>query len=567
MPEPLPVPNSERFSTSAFDRPGLILIVDDDPGPRKLAAHLLAEQHHLVLEAETGEDGLRLAQQRTPDLLLLDIKLPGIDGFEVCRRLRADPATEHIPVILLTVLADSEAHVRGLECGANDFLTKPADSLVLAARVRALLKYRRAVYMLQQAQTTLEARVAERTAELSQALDELKREAEERQRAEAVVEEREEQLRQAAKMEAVGRLAGGVAHDFNNLLTIILGHDELLLSRLTSSDPLHIHLEEIHKAASRAATLVRQMLAFGRRQMLQPKVLELNAVVLESQRLIRPLLGENIEMIVKLDPALGKTKADPTQLQQVILNLAVNACDAMTAGGTLTVETANVELFEPLSGTPFSVPPGSYATLALTDTGTGMPPEVQARLFEPFFTTKDVGRGTGLGLASVYGFVRQSGGHIWVESAVGKGSTFRLFLPRVVLPTPPAGPPVQSPGKVEVGHETLLLVEDDDGVRTFLRDFLLSRGYRVLEARDGLQAIEVCARALEPVHLLVTDVRMPRMDGRELSQRLSERHPNLRTLFVTGYADEVPEAAGSVVLQKPFPPEHLARCIREILDH
>jgi CheY-like chemotaxis protein len=360
-----------------------------------------------------------------------------------------------------------------------------------------------------------------------------------------------------------------VAHDFNNLLTVILGRDELLLSRLSASDPLRLHVQEIHKAAQRAATLVRQMLAFGRRQMLQPRVLELNAVVLETHRLIQPLLGENVELVLKLDPALDRTKADPAQLEQVLLNLVANARDAMPSGGRLTIETSNADLFEPLPGSPFSVPPGGYVTLALGDTGSGMPPEVQARLFEPFFTTKEVGRGTGLGLASVYGFVHQSGGHIWVESAVGKGSTFRLFLPRVVSPATTAAAPHAPSDAGRTGHETLLLVEDDDGVRAFLRDFLSGRGYQVLEARDGQQALEVCARSAEPVHLLVTDVVMPRLNGRKLAEQLTAARPGVKVLFVSGYADEARApgqlADGAEVLQKPFSPETLARKIRQLL--
>jgi len=436
--------------------------------------------------------------------------------------------------------------------------------------VRALLKYRRAVQALQKAQADLEARVQERTAQLSLANAELTHEVEERRRAEATLEQREEQLRQAAKMEAIGRLAGGVAHDFNNLLTIILGHDELLLSRLAGSDPLHVHVQEIHQASLRAATLVRQMLAFSRRQMLQPKILELNAAVLEAQRLIQPLLGEHIELVLKLDPALGRTRADPAQLEQVILNLAVNARDAMPSGGRLTIETSDADLFDFLPGSPFSIPPGAYVTLALVDTGCGMAPEIQARLFEPFFTTKEVGRGTGLGLASVYGFVRQSGGHIRVESAVGRGSTFCLFLPRVASPATPTAVPATPAAAVRAGHETLLLVEDDDGVRAFLRDFLSSRGYRVLEARDGQQALEVCARSAEPVHLLVTDVMMPRLNGWELAEQLTAARPGVKVLFVSGYTDEALREPGRATegmnfLQKPFSPEMLAGRIRQLL--
>ncbi len=380
----------------------------------------------------------------------------------------------------------------------------------------------------------------------------------------------EEQLRQSQKMEAVGQLAGGIAHDFNNLLTAILGSTQLLLQNMPPGDPRREDAEEVRHAGLRAAELTRQLLAFSRRQVLAPKVLELNAVVANMDRMLRRLLGEDIELVTSLDPGAGAVNADPGQLEQVLLNLAVNARDAMPGGGRLSIETARLQLHEEHIERRHRLPPGDYACLIVTDTGVGMDDATQAHLFEPFFTTKEVGKGTGLGLATVYGIVKQSGGYIWVYSEPRRGTTVKVYLPRVpgAAEAPAATPP---PKAVKGGHETVLLVEDAAPVRTLARRSLEACGYRVLDAADGPSALELSARHAAGIELLVTDVVMPGMSGRELAERLAPERPGMKVLYTSGYTDDAMVRqgvlnAGVAFLQKPFVPDTLARKVREVLD-
>ena len=392
----------------------------------------------------------------------------------------------------------------------------------------------------------------------------------ERKRAEEAREALEAQLRQAQKMEAVGRLAGGVAHDFNNLLTVIRGRSDLLLYRLGPDDPLRRHVLLLQQTAERAAALTQQLLAFSRKQMLQPRILDLNGVVESTTTMLRRLIGEDIELDIRLDPDLGRVKADPGQLEQVILNLAVNARDAMPQGGRLSIETANVELDEAFARRNPGARPGGFARLQIGDTGVGMDATVQAHLFEPFFTTKALGQGTGLGLATVYGIVKQSGGYIKVDSAPGRGTTFAIYLPHVEEPGELREATASRAGSM-AGSETILLVEDEDAVRELGREVLEMRGYTVLEAPHGAQALLVAERHAGPIHLMVTDVVMPHMSGRELVERLAPRRPDMRILYVSGYTDDaiVREGMlqpGTSFLQKPFTPDTLARRVRELLD-
>jgi len=380
----------------------------------------------------------------------------------------------------------------------------------------------------------------------------------------------EEQLRQAQKMEAVGRLAGGVAHDFNNLLTIVTGYSDLVLERLGAADAMRAYVEEIKKAAGRAASLTRQLLAFGRRQILAPRALDLNAVVTNIDKMLRRLIGENIELGTVLEPELGWVKADPGQIEQVILNLALNARDAMPQGGQLTLETANVELNEGDTRTRVSVLPGRYVMLAVSDSGVGMDAETQAHIFEPFFTTKEKDKGTGLGLATVYGIVKQSGGHIWLYSEPNHGTTFKIYLPRLEE----AAQPVEaiSPGApLAGGSETILLVEDEEGVRDLARRILELKGYKVITASNPTEAAQVCERYEGPIHLLLTDVVMPTMSGPQLAEHVAFLRPGLRVLYISGYTDNaiVPHGIleeGVQFLQKPFTRDSLTRKVREVLD-
>jgi two-component system cell cycle sensor histidine kinase/response regulator CckA len=380
----------------------------------------------------------------------------------------------------------------------------------------------------------------------------------------------QDQLTQARKMEAVGRLAGGIAHDFNNLLTVLIGRSQLLLRRLGAQDPVRADIEVMEQTADRAADLTRQLLAFSRKQVLQPTVLDLNAVVANLAEMLRRLIGEDIALATALDPALGRAKADPGQIEQIVINLAANARDAMSEGGRLTLETANTDLDAAYARCHVDVHPGPYVMLAVSDTGVGMTPETQAQIFEPFFTTKAPGQGTGLGLATVYGIVKQSGGHIWVYSEPGRGTTFKIYLPRLEEAVDPSVARLVRPEPAR-GHETILLVEDELAVRTLVRDVLLAHGYTVLEARHGRDALRISERHSGPIHLMLTDVVMPEMSGRELAKRLVTLRPTMPVIYMSGYTDTAVVHhgvldPGTTFLQKPFTPDALVRKIQQVLD-
>lgn len=755
----------------------LILNIEDDEPTRYLYSRLLRKAGFVVCEAATGAEALAVAAAERPDLVLLDINLPDVNGFEVCRQLRSLPALARTPVVHLSALARAEADVvRGLECGADAYLTKPVAPDVLLAHVRALLQGRQAeearrrseglfrlvwdssadgmrltdeqgtvrqaneaycrlvglpreqvegqplsaAYVPDRREHVLRAhqeRFADRAVESHQEAEvtlwdgrkawfevsssfleieetpplllSIFRDVTQRKQLEAerdhvlgqmklqverlplphlltdaefrytgwnpaaertfgyrrdevlgkhpfdlivpaasralveevfarlragdmaahgvcenvtrdgrtiicqwhntpllaadgsflgllslaqdITEQRllEERLRQSQKLEAIGRLAGGVAHDFNNLLTIINGFSEVLLGRFAPEDPAHQFAREIHRAGERAASLTQQLLAYGRKQILSPRVLDFNAQITDMERLLRRTLGEDIEIVLDLEPGLGQVQADPGQLQQVLLNLVVNAREAMPTGGCLSIRTANRTLDEKAAAAMPEAQPGSYVVLSVADTGAGMDEATRDRLFEPFFTTKEFGKGTGLGLATVYGIVRQSGGHITVDSAPGKGTTFTILLPHA--PEAQAGAAAAAAAS-RGGSETLLLVEDDAGVRGLARMTLTTQGYTVLEAREGAEALQLSASHPGAIHLLITDVVMPRMSGRELAERLRLVRPGVKVLYMSGHTDDSVlrhgvEQARTNFIPKPFSPAHLTRRVRDILDN
>jgi two-component system, cell cycle sensor histidine kinase and response regulator CckA len=442
-----------------------------------------------------------------------------------------------------------------------------------ASAVRDLVHERDALaQQLEHLQRDWHVRVRERTAELEHANDRLLREIAEHMRTEKELARTQDQLHHAQRLEAVGRLAGGIAHDFNNMLSVVLGYSISLIDALPEDSRIREDLEEIRHAGERAAELTRQLLAFGRRQVLDPKVLDLNSVVSEVDRMMRRVLGEDIEFVTLLTEPLWKVKVDRGQIEQVLTNLMVNARDAMPQGGTLTVETAQAVFDEDYAREHPGSAIGPHVVLAVSDTGIGMDKATQARVFEPFFTTKEKGKGSGLGLAMVFGIVKQSGGHIWLYSEPGRGSTFKLCFPRTesALSVPEVSavaPPITLP----LGNETILLVEDDPQLRTLARTILDRQGYRVLDAGVPSDALKVCEGFAGEISLLVTDVVMPQMSGRELALRIAAARPSIRVLYMSGYTDNAIVHQGILdpgveFLQKPITPDTLARRVRQVLD-
>jgi PAS domain S-box-containing protein len=391
----------------------------------------------------------------------------------------------------------------------------------------------------------------------------------ERVRSEEALRKTEEQLRHAQKMEAVGRLAGGVAHDFNNLLSVILSCAELMLDDLKPVEPMRQEVEHIRKAAGRAADLTRQLLTFSRHQVLEPKIIDLNEVLANMDKMLQRIIGVDVQLELVCAAALGRVRADPGSIEQVIMNLVVNARDAMPVGGKLMLETANVMVDEERAREHFGTNPGPHVMLAVSDTGIGMDRVTQARIFEPFFTTKERGKGTGLGLSIVFGIVQQSGGSVWVYSEPGKGTSFKLYFPRVDGAVDEVRSTVR-PATLR-GTETVLLVEDDEQVRAVARGILRRHGYHVLEASNGGEAMLLCEGHARPIHLLVSDVVMPHMSGPELARRLAQIRPEMKVLCMSGYTDDSIVRHGVMdsdiaYLQKPLTPETLTRKVREVLD-
>ncbi|MEJ7597831.1 MAG: response regulator [Kofleriaceae bacterium] len=652
------------------DRSARILIVDDERLNRELLEAMLGADGFVLETSVDGEDALGAIARHPPDLILLDLVMPGMDGYQVVAALKADPGTRHIPIIIVTGLDESAPRLRGLSAGAEDFLTKPIDRAELRVRVRNLLRLKAHADYQHRFRQLLETEVGSRTAELveserlyrstfdaapvgivhvgldgrwlriNQRMCDLlgypREELEtlevqttvEAQDAEVVVadlsalsagtlerqvidEKRyrrrdgselwgrvnvsvhrdaaghavhfilvvediterrtlEAQLRQANRVDAIGQLAAGVAHDFNNLLSVVVSYSEMLAEDLAPGDPMREDLEEIRTAGWRAVELTRQLLAFSRQQVLQPIIVDLSTIVGGMEKMLSRVLGEDVILTTSCPTSLASALLDPGQIEQVLMNLVVNARDAMPLGGALSIEAAEVELDAAFTSDHPEMRPGPHVMLSVADTGSGMDEATQARMFEPFFTTKEVGRGTGLGLATVIGIIRQSGGAIVVTSELGKGTRFKMYFPVVAGTAVPEIPLLRPHRRTFGGHETILLVEDEAAVRTLARTILRRYGYQVLEAQSGGDALLLCEQHPSPIHLLLTDVVMPRMSGRQLAERLLQVRPDMKVLYMSGHMDDAVVRHGVLdstisFVHKPITPEALIRKVRRTL--
>ncbi len=641
-----------------------VLIIDDQPPNILLLETTLRHAGFTNLRSSTDSQAvLTIFAEFQPDILLLDLHMPGLSGFEVMSQLKSVIGNAiYFPILVLTADMSAEMKQRALACGAKDFLTKPIDLTEVVLRIKNLLETRFLHLQLQEQNRSLEETVRERTREVREqatliakardailvrdlqasitfwnegaerlygwtsseavgrsVLELIRIDAEQFDEArEATMAEGEwagelqqfakdgknvivmsrwtlvrdegdqpksilvmntdatkkksleAQLLHAQRMEGIGMVAGGVAHDFNNLLTIINGYSEIVMGRMKPDDPSRPMLQEVYKAGERATTLTRQLLAFSRKQILQVQVIDLNSLIADAEKMLSRLIGEDVQMVIEGEPTLGRVKADAGQIEQILLNLCVNARDAMPQGGQIFIRTRNVELDESYAREHRYAKPGRYVKLSIRDTGAGMDEATKARVFEPFFTTKELGKGTGLGLATVYGIIKQSGGSIEVDSAPGSGTTFQIYLPRVEEFVPTSKSPVDE-GKAPHGTETILLVDDDDDVRSMTRLALQSFGYQVLDAAGGAAALLLSRAHLPRIDLLVTDVVMPGMSGRELADRLTAVRSGLKRLYLSGYTDDAivrngVAAGGTSFLAKPITPGMLARKVRLVLD-
>ena len=561
-----------------------ILIVDDNEQNLYMLHVLLQASGYQIETAANGQEALDKARVTPPDMIISDILMPVMDGFTLCRKWKKDDMLKSIPFVFYTATyTDSRDEEFALRLGAERFIRKPMEPEVFVGMLREVTEQHKAGQLVAKREAvaeeavylklyneTLIRKLEGKMEQLEQVNQSLDKDITERKRAEEEAKALQEQLRQSQKMEAIGSLAGGIAHDFNNLLTVIKGYSQLSLMELKEGDPLKPNIEEVQKAADRAAGLTRQLLAFSRRQVMEMRVLDPNTLLRDLDKMLRRIIGEDIELVTQLADDLGTIKADPGQVEQVIMNLAVNARDAMTKGGKLTIETANVELDKTYARNHVAVEPGPYVMLSVSDTGVGMTPEVRDRVFEPFFTTKEKGKGTGLGLSTVYGIVKQSGGNIWVYSEPGKGTAFKIYLSRVDEPLEEVGEKVVQKELTGRG-ETILVVEDEEEVRKLAVQILRRQGYTVLEASQGNEASHICEQHKGPIHLMVMDVVMPGMNGRELAKSLEPHHPEMKVLYMSGYTDDAIVHHGVLekglsFLQKPFTIDGLLRKVREVLD-
>lgn len=514
-----------------------LVLVEDSEDDARLILHELRRGGYNVTarRVDTPQDLASVLADGEWDLVISDHNLPQFSAPEALTIVRE--RARDLPFIIVSGSMGEDLAVAAMKAGAADYLVKGQLTRLAPAVRRELAD-------------------AEQRRQRAQAEETLRR--------------TENQLRQAQKMEAVGRLAGGIAHDFNNLLTAILGYSELLLEQMPSDAAGRADIDEIKKAGDRAAALTRQLLAFSRQQVLEPRVADFNEVVANVEKLLHRVIGADIELVTDLDPAIGHVRVDVGQMEQVLMNLAINARDAMPQGGRLCIRTSHKVFTQPSRVHTIAMEPGDYLLITVSDTGTGMTSDIVKQIFEPFFTTKGEGQGTGLGLSTVYGIVKQSDGYIWVDSEVGHGTMFEIYLPCVDAPLDAVKLGASPPQKVE-GSETILLVDDDVGIRDLLRRALKDGGYHVLTAPDGMEAIAVAEAHAGSIHILITDLVMPRMGGAELAAQLTAGHGDLAVLYISGHTDRrewklESSQVGRAYLQKPFTPSVLMRKVRELLD-
>ena len=514
-----------------------LILVEDSEDDARLILHELRRGGYTVTarRVDTPQALASVLVDGEWDLVISDHNLPQFSAPEALRLVRED--ARDLPFIIVSGSMGEDLAVAAMKAGAADYLVKGQLTRLAPAVRRELAD-------------------AEQRRQRAQAEETLQR--------------TENQLRQAQKMEAVGRLAGGIAHDFNNLLTAILGYSELVLQEMPSDAAGRADIDEIKKAGDRAAALTRQLLAFSRHQVLEPRVADFNEIVANVEKLLHRMIGADVELVTELDPAIGHVRVDPGQMDQVLMNLAVNARDAMPEGGRLGIRTSERVFTQPYQVHGSSIEPGRYLLATVSDTGAGMTPDIMKQIFDPFFTTKGVGEGTGLGLSTVYGIVKQSSGHIFVDSEPGRGTAFEIYLPCVDAPVDALKPSASPLGRME-GSETILLVDDDGGIRELVHRALKDNGYHVLVARDGMEALAVANEHVGSIHVLITDLVMPRMGGAELAGQLTAARRDLAVLYLSGYTDRrewklEASQVGRDYLQKPFTPSVLMRKVRELLD-
>ncbi|MFH0938823.1 MAG: response regulator [Planctomycetota bacterium] len=553
-----------------------VLYVDDDPTTRISAESIFSTLGIYLVFADSGKQALREILKHDFALIILDVFLPDMNGFEIASRIRERTQNDDTPIIFLTATDNNaENAIKGYAIGAVDYITKPVISEILRAKTMAFVKiYHQQQHIKKQAEQLamlnmqLHGEIAERK-KVEDALAKIneKLEIHVKERT-AQIEATNQYLRQAEKIESIGKLAGGVAHDFNNILSVVLGYGQMALQQMAADDPLRKKLEAVVRAGERGASLTRQLLIFSRKQVVETRVINLNPVVIDFEKMLRRLIGENIEVTLALASDIGHINADPGRIEQIIMNLCINARDAMLGGGKLHIETANVTLDAAHVRKHPGSALGAHIMLAISDTGCGMSSDVLSHLFEPFFTTKEAGKGTGLGLSVVYGIVQQFGGSIAVASELNRGTTMKIYFPRVESSITTMQQ--QSVVVPKTHGETILVVDDEEDIRNMVQETLQNRGYKVLASVGGQNVLRLVETLTEPLHLLITDVVMPEMSGKELAEKIKIKYPQVKTLFMSGYTqDMIPkydvDRDAQTFIEKPFMPAVLIEKVGKLL--